>query len=167
MSKLLSCSTRNFWIESWQLKVYVTEFSSFGKAYFNQFNEVIYWIFRKDRSVFCHIFHEETLKIFILQRQRRPLRLYKLQCANSYANSNAGNWSERIRDFINTHSLVHKHVKISVNEWILETTHPHKHVTIFGIYHVLLRALSTQIQLLHYFISVDKWISEVTRPLSE
>ena len=33
-----------------------------------------------------------------------------------------------VRDFINTHLLVHKHVKISVDEWILETTHPQKHV---------------------------------------
>ena len=32
------------------------------------------------------------------------------------------------RDFINTHLLVHKHVKISVDKWILETTHPQKHV---------------------------------------
>ena len=32
------------------------------------------------------------------------------------------------RDFVNTRLLVHKHVKISVDEWILETTHPQKHV---------------------------------------
>ena len=32
------------------------------------------------------------------------------------------------RDFVNTHLLVHKHVKISVDEWILETTCPQKHV---------------------------------------
>ena len=32
------------------------------------------------------------------------------------------------RAFINTHLLIHKHVKISVDEWILETTHPQKHV---------------------------------------
>ena len=25
-------------------------------------------------------------------------------------------------------ALVHKHVKISVDKWVLETTHPHKHV---------------------------------------
>ena len=28
-------------------------------------------------------------------------------------------------------ALVHKHVKISVDEWIMETTRPHKHVQIF------------------------------------
>ena len=38
------------------------------------------------------------------------------------------------RDFVNTRLLVHKHVKISVDEWILEATRPHKHVTIFGIF---------------------------------
>ena len=32
------------------------------------------------------------------------------------------------RAFINTHLLVHKHVKISVDKWILETTRPQKHV---------------------------------------
>ena len=32
------------------------------------------------------------------------------------------------RAFVNTCSLVHKHVKISVDEWILETTCPQKHV---------------------------------------
>ena len=32
------------------------------------------------------------------------------------------------RDFVNTRLLVHKHVKISVDEWILETTRPQKHV---------------------------------------
>ena len=32
------------------------------------------------------------------------------------------------RAFVNTRLLVHKHVKISVDEWILETTHPQKHV---------------------------------------
>ena len=37
------------------------------------------------------------------------------------------------RDFVNTRLLVHKHVKISVDEWILETTRPHKQVTIFGL----------------------------------
>ena len=38
------------------------------------------------------------------------------------------------RDFINTRLLVHKHVKISVDKWIFEITHPHKQVTIFGIF---------------------------------
>ena len=32
------------------------------------------------------------------------------------------------RAFVNTRLLVHKHVKISVDEWILETTRPQKHV---------------------------------------
>ena len=32
------------------------------------------------------------------------------------------------RDFVNTHLLIHKHVKISVDEWILESTRPQKHV---------------------------------------
>ena len=27
-------------------------------------------------------------------------------------------------------ALVHKHVKMSVGKWIMETTHPHKHVQI-------------------------------------
>ena len=31
------------------------------------------------------------------------------------------------RAFISTRPLIHKHVKISVDKWILETTHPHKH----------------------------------------
>ena len=32
------------------------------------------------------------------------------------------------RAFVNTRLLVHKHVKISVDGWILETTRPQKHV---------------------------------------
>ena len=38
------------------------------------------------------------------------------------------------RDVVSTRLLVHKHVKISVEGWILETNRPHKHVTIFGIF---------------------------------
>ena len=34
------------------------------------------------------------------------------------------------RAFVSTRSLVHKHVKISVGKWIMETTLPHKHVHI-------------------------------------
>ena len=33
-----------------------------------------------------------------------------------------------LRALVNTRLLVHKHVKISVDEWIFETTHPQKHV---------------------------------------
>ena len=43
------------------------------------------------------------------------------------------NTMPRIRDFVTTRVLVHKHVKISVDEWILETTHPHKHVSFWNI----------------------------------
>ena len=35
-----------------------------------------------------------------------------------------------IRAFVSTRPLVHKHVKMSVGKWILETTRPHKHVQI-------------------------------------
>ena len=38
------------------------------------------------------------------------------------------------RDYITTRLLVHKHDEISVDEWNLETTHPHKHVTFFEIF---------------------------------
>ena len=38
----------------------------------------------------------------------------------------------RFRAFVNTRLLVHKHVKISVDEWILETTRPQKTCQIFG-----------------------------------
>ena len=38
------------------------------------------------------------------------------------------------RAFVNTRLLVHKHVKISVDEWILETTRPQKHVKFFEQY---------------------------------
>ena len=34
------------------------------------------------------------------------------------------NRSVKIKAFISTHPLVHKHVKISVDEWIMETTRP-------------------------------------------
>ena len=64
------------------------------------------------------------------------------------------NTMPRIRDFVTTRLLVHKHVKISVDEWILETTHPHKHVS-FGIYYVSIRACSTHIQSLHSIIRVE------------
>ena len=43
---------------------------------------------------------------------------------------------KHLTDFVNSCLLVHKHVKFSVDEWILETTRPHKHVIIFGIYFV-------------------------------
>ena len=36
--------------------------------------------------------------------------------------------AKKYRDFVNTRLLVHKHVKISVDQWILETTRPQKHV---------------------------------------
>ena len=35
------------------------------------------------------------------------------------------------RAFVSSRPLIHKHVKISVDEWIMETTRPHKHVHIF------------------------------------
>ena len=38
------------------------------------------------------------------------------------------------RAFVNIRLLVHKHVKISVDEWILETTHPQKHVKFLEFY---------------------------------
>ena len=34
------------------------------------------------------------------------------------------------RAFVSTRPLVHKHVKISVDKWVMETTRPHKHVQI-------------------------------------
>ena len=34
------------------------------------------------------------------------------------------------RAFVSTRPLVHKHVKISVDEWILDTTRPHNNVQI-------------------------------------
>ena len=37
------------------------------------------------------------------------------------------------RVFVNTHLLVHKHVKISVDEWILETTCPQKHAKFLAL----------------------------------
>ena len=41
---------------------------------------------------------------------------------------NAGSANGDGRTFVSTHPLVHKHVKISVDEWIMETTRPHKQV---------------------------------------
>ena len=37
------------------------------------------------------------------------------------------------RDFINIRLLIHKHVEIRVDKWILETTRHHKHVAVFAI----------------------------------
>ena len=34
------------------------------------------------------------------------------------------------RAYVSTRLLIHKHVKISVDEWIMETTRPHKQVQI-------------------------------------
>ena len=34
---------------------------------------------------------------------------------------------------VKTLTLVHKHVKISVDEWVMETTRPHKQVKIVGL----------------------------------
>ena len=39
---------------------------------------------------------------------------------------NAMSWN--VRAVVITRFLVHKHVKINMNEWILETFHPHEHV---------------------------------------
>ena len=39
-------------------------------------------------------------------------------------------WKDRHRAFINTPTLVHKHVEMSMDKWISETTLPHKHVQI-------------------------------------
>ena len=39
-----------------------------------------------------------------------------------------------LQDFVNTLLLVHKHVTSSVDKWIFETTHSHKHVAMFGIF---------------------------------
>ena len=36
------------------------------------------------------------------------------------------------RAFVSTRPLIHKHVKMSVGKWIMETTHPHKYVNIPG-----------------------------------
>ena len=57
-------------------------------------------------------------------------------------------------DFVNTRLLFQKHVKISVDEWILKTTCLHKHVIIFGIYYVSIRDHSTHIQSLCSIITV-------------
>ena len=46
-------------------------------------------------------------------------------------------WQEQVvrillecRAFISTRPFTHKHVKMSVGKWIMETTRPHKHVQI-------------------------------------
>ena len=59
-----------------------------------------------------------------------------------------------IRDFVNTCLLVHKHVEISVDERILETTRPHKHVTIFGIFFVNFLLFRTKLEAKYYFLSI-------------
>ena len=38
--------------------------------------------------------------------------------------------SGKSRTFVGTRPLIHKHVKMSVGKWIVETTRPHKHVHI-------------------------------------
>ena len=43
--------------------------------------------------------------------------------------------STQTRAFVNTHLLIHKHVKISVDKWILEITHPQKHVKFLEQFH--------------------------------
>ena len=39
-------------------------------------------------------------------------------------------YHDKRRAFVSTRSLIHKEVKISVDEWIMETTCKHKHVQI-------------------------------------
>ena len=77
------------------------------------------------------------------------------------------------REFVSTRLLVHKHVKISVDKWILETTLPYRHVTIFRVYFV--SVFLSRMKLHTSFLqqcrridfSVDEWISKVIRPLYE
>ena len=47
---------------------------------------------------------------------------------------NGQNQKHYYRDSINTYLLVHKDVKISIDEWISKTTYPHKQATHFGVY---------------------------------
>ena len=68
------------------------------------------------------------------------------------------------KDFINIRLLIHKYVKIRVDKWILETTRPHKHVTVFGICTIY---FVSRMKNWKQNFSVDEWISEVTRPLDE
>ena len=69
-------------------------------------------------------------------------------------------------DFVNAHLLAYKHVKISVNKWILETTHPQKPLTIFGFDQVSLHTYSVTLLLNERIdFSLDEWVSEVTHPI--
>ena len=62
--------------------------------------------------------------VFWCHQDFRSLSLYvtRTPTAHDYIGSSIG------RAFVNTRLLVHKHVKISVDEWIMETTRPQKHV---------------------------------------
>ena len=63
------------------------------------------------------------------------------------------------RDFVNTRLLVHKHGKISVDEWILESTRPHKHVTIYRIFFVnFFLQNKTGIKIVFSFSTLQLWV---------
>ena len=58
------------------------------------------------------------------------------------------------RAFVSTHPLIHKHVKMSVGKWIMETTHPHKYVNILGDHIFFCFALFAMIISKLYFIEI-------------
>ena len=48
-------------------------------------------------------------------------------------------------------TLVHKHVKISVDKWALETTRPHKHVTILD--YIFVSIFCPELNWTHHFFN--------------
>ena len=63
-------------------------------------------------------------------------RLAQLNHSRVFGSSWGRNSLGWCRDFVNSRVLFHKHAKIGVNEWVLETTCSLKHATIFGGYFV-------------------------------
>ena len=70
-----------------------------------------------------------NLSVFIIERDNNStLIALNSIVLNEWLNDNIACLGRR--PFISTGPLVHKHVKMRVGKWILETTPPHKHVQI-------------------------------------
>ena len=73
---------------------------------------------------------------------------------------------QKNRDFVNTLLFVHKHVKIRVDKWILETTRPQESNAVSSV--ITSSILAAQLNWKYYFFSVDEWTTRwITRQVAE
>ena len=76
------------------------------------------------------LFKRDSRRIICPLAEETSIRCYKIYFIDTVCKTKKKH--RHYRAFVNTRLLVHKHVKISVDEWILETTRPQKTCQIFG-----------------------------------